>query len=266
MSTIGDVERALANLYEYRWLIAALTIVFVGAFLAYGYKRGWHQVILRHRVAFGIASVPILALTLWLGWSLGSPLFINVTVEEEFPFAVNAVLPEGMELADVEGVMAGMAMVDDQVMSEAMPEASAIDAGSMMAAGDAMAAMSAAAGSEGDAQRVKVGEFKDADSFHRGSGQAIIYTTPGGGHLLRLENLSVTNGPALHVILSSHPDPARPDEVKQGEYVDLGRLKGNRGNQNYAIPADVDVSVFNSVVIYCKPFSVVFSTAPLQSA
>ena len=115
----------LANLYEYRWLIAALTIVFIGAFLAYGYKRGWHQVILRHRVAFGIASVPILALTLWLGWSLGSPLFINVTVEEEeFPFAVNAVLPEGMELADVEGVMAGMAMVDDQVMREAMPEAS----------------------------------------------------------------------------------------------------------------------------------------------
>ena len=264
MSTIGDVERALANLYEYRWLIGGLTIAFIAAFLAYGYWRGWHKFILRHRVAFGIASVPVLALSLWLGWSLGSPLFINVTVEEEFPFAVNAVLPEGMELADVEGVMAGMAMVDDAVMREPLPEAAVMDAGSMLAAGDAMGAMEAAADAGGEVQRLQQGDFKDADSFHRGSGQAIIYTAPGGGHLLRLENFSVTNGPALHVILSSHPDPTRADEVKQGEYLDLGRLKGNRGNQNYSIPAGVDVSAFNSVVIYCKPFSVVFSTASLQ--
>ena len=264
MSTIGDVERALANLYEYRWIIAAVTLVLTAGVLAFGYRQGWHKIILRHRMAFGIASVPILALTLWLGWSLGSPLFINVTVEEEFPFAVNAVLPEGMEMADVEGVLAGMAMVDDAAMEEALPDAAAMSAGSMLMAGDGAKAMSAAAGSEGEPQRVKQGEFKDADSFHRGSGQAIIYTTPGGGQLLRLEDLSVTNGPALHVILSAHEDPANPDEVKAEGYVDLGRLKGNRGNQNYEIPADVDVSVYNSVVIYCKPFSVVFSTAPLQ--
>ena len=44
-------------------------------------------------------------------------------MEEEFPFAVNAVVPEGMERADVEGVMAGMAMVDDSVMREEMPGA-----------------------------------------------------------------------------------------------------------------------------------------------
>ncbi len=263
MSTIGDVERALANLYEYRWLIGGLTIVFIAAVFAYGYWRGWHKFILRHRVAFGIASVPVLALTLWLGWSLGSPLFTNVTVEEEFPFAVNAVLPEGMERADVEGVMAGMAMVDDTVMREALPEASAMDLSSMLASGDVMGAMKAAT-EEGEVQRVKLGEFKDADSFHRGSGQAIIYTAPGGGHLLRLENFSVTNGPALHVILSSHADPERADDVKQDPYLDLGRLKGNRGNQNYTIPAAIDVSSFNSVVIYCKPFSVVFSTASLQ--
>ena len=300
MSTIGDVERALAGLYEYRWVIGAATLVLIFTVLAFGYWRGWHRIVLRHRVAFGIASVPALAITLWLGWSLGSPLFINVTVEEEFPFALNAVVPEGMERADVEEVMAGMAMVDGPVMREDLPGASAINAGAMLEAGSSITAMSdedyaaleeglmmvrdgtdadvvergarmmeqvimANANQQDEVRKVKQGDFKDADSFHQGSGQAIIFTTPDGGHLLRLENLDVTNGPALHVVLALHEDPTRAQEVKLDGYVDLGGLKGNRGNQNYPIPAGVDVSVFNSVVIYCKPFSVVFSVATLQS-
>jgi hypothetical protein len=100
VSTFGDLERAFASLYEYRWAIGAATLVLIAAALSFAYWRGWHQVVWRHRVPFGIASVPLLAITLWLGWSLGSPLFTNVTVEEEFPFALNAVVPEGMERAD----------------------------------------------------------------------------------------------------------------------------------------------------------------------
>ena len=299
MATIGDVERALASLYEYRWAIGAATLALVAASLSFAYRRGWHEVAWRNRVPFGIASVPLLAITLWLGWSLGSPLFTNVTVEEEFPFALDAVVPEGMERADVEGVMAGMAMVDDEMTDEEMPAASGIDAEAMLAAGKPVTAMSggdydaleegflmigdgadremveqatammepviaANADRQAEPRKVRQGEFRDADSFHRGSGQAVIFATPGGMHLLRLENLDVTNGPALHVILSPHEDPTRPSEVKLGGYVDLGPLKGNRGNQNYPIPAGVDVSTVNSVVIYCKPFSVVFSVAPLR--
>ncbi len=322
MSTIGDVERALADLYEYRWAIGAATLVLIAAALAFAYWRGWHLIVLRHRVAFGIAAVPVLAVTLWIGWSLGSPLFTNVTVEEEFPFALNAAVPEGMERTNVEEVLAGMAMVDDPVMREEMPPASVIDAGAMMEAGEPITAMSdddyadlmegftmvrdvadmemseqsagvdpdvemaelsagmemveqgagmmepvimAMAPGEAQVREIKRGDFRDADSFHRGSGQATIFTTPDGGHLLRLENLDVTNGPALHVFLSPHQDPTSPEDVKLEGYVDLGGLKGNRGNQNYPIPAGLDVSVFNSVVIYCKPFSVVFSVAPLGS-
>ena len=298
MSTFGDLERAFASLYEYRWFIGAATLVLIAASLSFAYWRGWHQVVWRHRVPFGIASVPLLAITLWLGWSLGSPLFTNVTVEEEFPFALNAVVPEGMERADIEGVMAGMAMVDDQMMDEEMPATSDINAGAMLAAGKPVTAMSdsdydtlekgfqmigdgtdkdmveqatsmmepvimANADRQAEVQKVKQGEFRDADSFHRGSGQATIFATPDGLHLLRLENLDVTNGPALHVFLSPHEDPTRSSEVKLAGYVDLGPLKGNRGNQNYPIPDGVDVSVINSVVIYCKPFSVVFSVATL---
>lgn len=47
-----------------------------------------------------------------------------------------------------------------------------------------------------------------------------------------------------------------------GVYVDLGKLKGNVGNQNYAIPADVDLSQYRGVMIYCQPFHVLFSIAP----
>ena len=103
-------------------------------------------------------------------------------------------------------------------------------------------------------------------SFHRGSGTATIYRGPDGSLLLRLEDLDVTNGPDLHVILSPHPDPNRPSDVMTVGYVDLGKLKGNRGNQNYPIPAEVDVSAQGSVVIYCEPFAVVFSVAALREA
>ena len=305
MSTFGDIERTFASVYEYRWAIGAATLVFIAAVLAFAYWRGWHRIIMRHKVGFGVAAVPLLAITIWLGWSLGSPLFTNVTVEEQFPFALDAVVPEGMEREDVEMAMAGMAMVDDPIMEEAMPRSSAIDAASAMSSGNAVAVMTgeeiealaegyemvadgadagmdaamvekgaqmlepvvmAVVEPESEVRAVKQGDFKDADSFHRGSGEAIIYTTPEGGHLLRMENLEVTNGPALHVVLSPHEDPTRSNEVLLEGYADLGDLKGNRGNQNYTIPADVDLSVIKSVVIYCKPFAVVFSVATLQGA
>ena len=307
MSTFGDIERTFASVYEYRWAIGAATLVFIAAVLAFAYWRGWHRIIMRHKVGFGVAAVPLLAITIWLGWSLGSPLFTNVTVEEQFPFALDAVVPEGMEREDVEMAMAGMAMVDDPMMEEAIPRSSAIDAASAMSSGNAVVVMTAeeikalaegyemvadagmdaedagmdakmvekgaqmlepvvmaVVAPESEVRAVKQGDFKDADSFHRGSGQAIIYTTPEGGHLLRLENLEVTNGPALHVVLSPHEDPTRSNEVLLEGYADLGDLKGNRGNQNYTIPADVDLSVIKSVVIYCKPFAVVFSVATLN--
>lgn len=174
-----------------------------------------------------------------VAWWLLSPLFISKTVEEEFPYARQAVVPEKMTRPEVEKVLAGMAKVD-QEMNETMAEAMV------------------------KAVKIKAGSLRDADTFHRGSGQVAIYRLPDGSHVLRLDNLKVTNGPGLHVILSPHPSPGKSAEVKTEGYIDLGRLKGNIGNQNYEIPTDANVAGQRSAVIYCKPFQVVFSVATLE--
>lgn len=179
-----------------------------------------------------------MAVVLALAWWLGSPLFLSKTVDEEFPLTVNATVPENMTRAEVEAVMEGMAMVDAPMSEEMMP---------------GMAAASV----------VKTGTFRDADRSHKGSGSATIYRLEDGSHVLRLEDFQVTNGPDLRVILSPNRDPQGPGDVTAPGYVELGKLKGNIGNQNYSIDAGVDVSTLNSVVIYCKPFRVIFAVAGL---
>lgn len=107
---------------------------------------------------------------------------------------------------------------------------------------------------------VLTGTFTDADAAHKGSGTATIYQQS-EELVLRLQDFSVTNGPDLHVLLSTSPNPA--DDM--GDYIDLGELKGNIGDQNYNIPAGTDLSQYQSIIIYCQPFHVVFSTALLGS-
>ncbi|MGW6277917.1 DM13 domain-containing protein [Kribbella sp. NPDC055071] len=48
-----------------------------------------------------------------------------------------------------------------------------------------------------------------------------------------------------------------------GNYRDLGSLKGNRGNQNYVIPANVQLGEFRSLAIWCDRFNVSFGAAEL---
>ena len=238
---LGDIERFFADLYPYRWPLTALALLALTAAVAFSYRKGWHLLVWKHRIGVAIIGAPVLALLIVIGWWLGSPLFTSTTVIEEFPFASTAEVPAGMSRDAVEQAMDTMSRLDSP-MVEAMP----------------------APMESGAATRLKSGSFRDADSFHRGSGLAFIYRTPDGGHLLRLEDFSVTNGPQLHVMLSPHTDPTRGSEVRTTGYVDLGRLKGNKGAQNYEIPDSTDLAVQGSVVIYCKPFSVVFSVATLQ--
>ncbi|MBL8162960.1 MAG: DM13 domain-containing protein [Anaerolineae bacterium] len=104
------------------------------------------------------------------------------------------------------------------------------------------------------------GRFTEVDLLHKGEGSAIIYRLPDNSQILRLEDFRVTNGPTLRVILTTRPEPRTPEEVGT-DYVDLGPLKGNVGNQNYSVPSEVDFTRYQGVVIYSPEFRVVFSSA-----
>jgi hypothetical protein len=113
-------------------------------------------------------------------------------------------------------------------------------------------------------QALKSGAFTRVDNLHVAEGVATIYHTSDGQLILRLENFKAANGPDLFVSLSGHPMPRSTAEAHESGYREIARLKASQGNQNYELPADLDISQYRSVVIYCRAFSVVFSTAELQ--
>ena len=103
-----------------------------------------------------------------------------------------------------------------------------------------------------------MGNFIDAgDGFHKAEGIAKVIDLTDGRTFLRLENLKTTNGPDLYVYLSTGKDAS--------DIVNLGRLKGNIGNQNYEIPIGTDLSKYDTVLIWCKAFSTLFGSAQLTT-
>jgi hypothetical protein len=98
---------------------------------------------------------------------------------------------------------------------------------------------------------------------HETRGDATIHEAPGGGRLLRLSGFTTSNGPDVRVYLVAASEPRDDDSVKNAEVVDLGALKGNIGDQNYALPSGIDLAKYRSVTIWCRRFSVNFGTAPL---
>jgi hypothetical protein len=97
---------------------------------------------------------------------------------------------------------------------------------------------------------------------HATSGTATIYKLDDGSRVLRLTNFSTSNGPKVHVILADHAITG--NDVEDAKSVDLGDLKGNTGNQNYTIPASVNLDDAKSVAIYCERFKVNFGAASLK--
>ena len=98
------------------------------------------------------------------------------------------------------------------------------------------------------------GDFAGVSSYTI-TGQALVLNDGTDQRFLRFEDFSTNNGPDLKVILRS----------ENGDLVNLGPLQGNIGNQNYEIPPEVDLNVFNAVEIYCERFGVTFGGASLSA-
>ena len=94
------------------------------------------------------------------------------------------------------------------------------------------------------------------DGIHNAEGTAKIIPLQDNTNVMRLENLQVTNGPDLYVYLSTDKNAV--------DFVNLGRLKANNGNQNYDIPPGTDLSKYDTALIWCKAFSVLFGSAELK--
>src|SRR5271170_2642571 len=113
------------------------------------------------------------------------------------------------------------------------------------------------------AKIVETGTFHG--KVHSTSGRATIYQESDGKLFLRLTNFKTSNGPDVHVILIAEKDADDDANFLKNntERVELGKLKGNEGDQNYDIPAGTDLGKFQTVSVYCERFNANFGAAPL---
>jgi hypothetical protein len=101
---------------------------------------------------------------------------------------------------------------------------------------------------------------------HDTKGVAAVYKLADGKRVLRFSQFETSNGPAVHVYLVAADDASDNDTVKNAGFVSLGPIKGSKGDQNYDLPTDVDLSKYRAVSVWCERFGVNFGTAPLMMA
>jgi hypothetical protein len=117
---------------------------------------------------------------------------------------------------------------------------------------------------DNNAKTLETGTFHG--KVHGTSGRATIYQENDGKQVLRLTNFKTSNGPDVHVVLIAAKDAADDANFLKSstERVELGKLKGNEGDQNYQVPGGTDLSRFQTVSIYCERFNANFGAAPLE--
>lgn len=229
MEFIGDLERAFAAaIYPNRFVIAAAGVAALLVLAVIARRNGWASAVRRHPRRSAAILVPALVIALPLGWYLASPLVLSSTVDEPAP------------------IVSSPASASPEPTVAATSGPSAAPSASPTPTPLPLIALS--------------GTFTGADDFHFGRGTAHLIETAPGRFVVRLEEFEVRNGPDLYVYLS----PAADGYAKGA--IEVGRLKADKGNQNYELPPGIDVSSAASVVIWCKQFSVLFATAPLEAS
>ena len=217
--------------------------------------------------AAAIALVALLAVA--IVWFEPQALFLDERVDEAFPAAVSdgaveddsAIVEDSGAAADeaAEDAVGGDTTGDDT----AGDDTAGADRAADQAAGDDTAGDTAgddgATGNTGPVQ-LSSGEFAGRNDYSA-VGTASVFDVD-GERVLRFEEFETDNGPDLVVWLTS-ADADADDATIRGDFIELEELKGNIGDQNYALSADINLDAYDTVVIWCRRFTVGFATAAL---
>jgi hypothetical protein len=205
-----------------------------------------------------IIAIAIAAIAIPLAFYAASPLLVNTEINEPLPTTSNASnnaaairefnkfmemgeqqrkeMGNQMDSEEKEMIMIGAAQTNGATVYEEMTESGQ---------------------EEEEASTLYIGEFVGVnDGIHNAEGKVKVLRLSDNTEFLRLEGFKATNGPDLYVYLST--------DKQASDFVNLGRLKGNIGNQNYEIPEQTDLSKYNTVLIWCQAFSVLFGSADLE--
>jgi len=202
---------------------------------------------------------------------LASPLFISTEIDEPLPEGAEVPtaspplnqFQEFMAMSEEERIEAGNQMDEqekNQIMLEFARMNTSIDE-SMTQINQSLSEQQTSQTGNESSNLLLTGSFVGVgDGIHDAQGIAKVIPIEGGGNVLRLEDLIVTNGPDLYVYLSTDST-----DKSASDFVNLGRLKANIGNQNYEIPEGIDITKYDTVLIWCRAFSVLFGSADLKS-
>jgi hypothetical protein len=221
---------------------------------------------MHRRVKIGIIGAIIIIIGV-SAFYLASPLFISTEIDEPLPEGAEVPAPppsnqfqEFMAMSEEERIEAGNQMDEqekNQIMLEFARMNNSIDESMAQINQPISEQQSSQIGNE-TSDLLLTGSFVGVgDGIHDAQGIAKVIPIEGGGDVLRLEDLVVTNGPDLYVYLST--------DKSASDFMNLGRLKANIGNQNYPIPVGTDLSKYDTVLIWCRAFSVLFGSADLKS-
>jgi hypothetical protein len=212
--------------------LLALVVVAGGAFLVIANVPTGGRVAIAAGVVWWIAASAVLARTL-LRRSPGLRTPVRAT----------------LAVAAVASVAAGFVVTRDKTVDEEVVEA-------------APAPKAPRAGADPPpARNVRLlsGRFR-GESGHDGEGDAAVVRLAEGGRVITFTRFDVDRGGGdLRVYL--HAGRSKSDDL--GDFVEIAKLKGTRGNQQYAIPRDVDLDRYDTVVIWCVPFTTRIAQAPL---
>jgi hypothetical protein len=202
-----------------------------------------------------IIGIVIAAVAIPLGIYTALPLFFNTEVNEPVPTLSNGnndavnmqQFKDFMEMSEEERIERGSQMGNEErdMIMKAVAQTNGTTVNEEMTT----------IGQE--TSTIHAGTFVGVDDgIHNAEGLAKVINLSDGSNFLRLEDFRSTNGPDLYVYLST--------DKGNSDFVNLGRLKGNIGDQNYKIPEGTDLSKYDTALIWCQAFSVLFGSTELS--